>query len=207
MPKSNRAITAPLREALSECFQSIIPLIRPEMQHQLILVGGAASLAHSSAQYTEDIDIFAPADVLIEIWKAIELGAAGFSFEDDGRIAFDSKQDFRIRVDLVEAGGEYINQIYATVPYFGASLASKADLLRLRATTTVERQDDGDMADFRWLLEQVAREGESLPKLNKKEIGDLLAVGAQIGELDRLILAVIMGTHNEDTALRLLGLR
>lgn len=63
------------------------------------------------------------------------------------------------------------------------------------------------MADFRWLLEQVAREGESLPKLNKKEIGDLLAVGAQIGELDRLILAVIMGTHNEDTALRLLGLR
>lgn len=173
----------------------------------MILLGGAASVAYSSSQYTEDRDIFAPAGVLIEIWKAIELGAAGFCFEDDGRIAFDSKQDFRIRVDLVEAGGEYVNQIYATVPYLGASLASKADLLRLRATTIVERQDDGDMTDFRWLLEEVARDGESLPTLNMNEIGNLLAVGAQIGELDRLILAAIMGAHNEDAALRLLKLR
>ncbi|PON24680.1 hypothetical protein TGAM01_v206610 [Trichoderma gamsii] len=167
----------------------------------------AGDLGLSELSLAEFSDIFAPASVLIEIWKAIELGAAGFSFEDDGRIAFDSKQDFRIRVDLVEAGGEYINQIYATVPYFGASLASKADLLRLRATTIVERQDDGDMTDFRWLLEEVARDGESLPTLTVKKIGDLLAVGAQIGVLDRLILAAIMGTHNEDAALRLLKLR
>ncbi|KAL7917400.1 hypothetical protein ACQKWADRAFT_324685 [Trichoderma austrokoningii] len=138
-----------------------------------------------------------------------ELSLAGFSdyFEDDGRIAFDSKQDFRIRVDLVEAGGGYINQIYATVPYFGVSLASKTDLLRLRATTIVQRQDEGDMADFQWLLEEVARDGESFPQLNEKEIGDLLAVGTQIGELSRLILAAIPGAHNEDAALRLLGLR
>lgn len=207
MPKSNRTITVPLLEALSECFQSIISLIQPEIQQQIILVGGAASVAHSSVQYTEDIDIFVPAGVLIAIWKAIELGAAGFSFEDDGQIAFDSKQDFRIRVDLVEAGGEYVDKIYATVPYFGASLASKADLLRLRATTIIERQDDGDMADFRWLLEEVARDGESLPTLNMKEIGDLLAAGEQIGELNRLVLAAIMGTHNENAALRLLKLR
>ncbi|UKZ93280.1 uncharacterized protein TrAFT101_008200 [Trichoderma asperellum] len=156
--------------------------------------------------YTEDVDILGPADAFIEIWNAIELGVAGFSLEADGRIAFDSKQNFRVRVDLLEAS-EYVGQIYTTAPYFGASLASKMDLLRLRATTIVERQEDGDMVDFRWLLGEVAREGESLPKLNKREIGNFLVVGTQIGQLDRLILAAIMGMHNEDAALRLLGLR
>ena len=48
MPKPNVAITAPLREALFECFRTITRLVRPELRRQLVLVGGAASIAHSS---------------------------------------------------------------------------------------------------------------------------------------------------------------
>ncbi|PNY26383.1 Uncharacterized protein TCAP_03684 [Tolypocladium capitatum] len=48
MPKSHMSITAPLREALFECFLAATRLVRPELRRQLILVGGAASIAHSS---------------------------------------------------------------------------------------------------------------------------------------------------------------
>jgi hypothetical protein len=38
-----------LREAIILCFESTTRLVRPELRRQLVLVGGAASIAHSSA--------------------------------------------------------------------------------------------------------------------------------------------------------------
>ena len=48
MPKPNIPCPTPIREALLECFSSIARLVRPELRRQLVLVGGAASIAHSS---------------------------------------------------------------------------------------------------------------------------------------------------------------
>jgi hypothetical protein len=101
MPKSNIAITAPLRGALLECFRATTRLVRPELRRQLVLVGGAASIAHSSVFKTEDVDVAAPPSALIQIWEAVSAGALNFSLESDGKIAFDAPQGFRVRIDLI----------------------------------------------------------------------------------------------------------
>lgn len=105
MPKSNSIIAASLHDALFECFRSITRLVRPDLRRQLILVGGAASIARSSVLVTEDVDIAVPPSALINIWEGVLAGARNFSFESDGKIAFDvPSQDIRIRVDLLEIG-------------------------------------------------------------------------------------------------------
>ena len=47
MPTKIR-IAAPLRDALLECFAATTRLARPDLRSQIVLVGGAASIAHNS---------------------------------------------------------------------------------------------------------------------------------------------------------------
>ena len=149
MPKSHLPITAPLRGALFECFQAATHLVRPEQRRQLVLVGGAA-----------------PSSVLIQIWEGVQNGAQNFTFESDGKIVFDAPQGFRVHLDIIEIGSGCIEQIHVTEPFFEGSVASRSDLLRLRAVTVVDRVSDGEMDDFRWLLSEVVRTGQFLPRLN-----------------------------------------
>jgi hypothetical protein len=96
MPKPNTSIPAPQREALLDYFCSVTRLVRPELRRQLVLVGGAASIAHSSIPKTEDVDVAAPPSTLIEIWEGASTGALNFFIESDGKIAFDAPQGFRV---------------------------------------------------------------------------------------------------------------
>ena len=196
MPKSI-TIPAPLREALIACFRATTRLVQPELRHQLVLVGGAASIAHSSVFKTEDVDVAAPPSVLIQIWEAVSGGAPNFSLESDGKIAFDAPQGFRVRVDLIEIGSGCIERIYSAEPFQGGSVASKSDLLRLRAVTVVDRGSDGEKADFRWLLAEVAREGQVLPVLDIEELEYMSKAGEScLGILDRLVLGAVLGANN-----------
>ena len=195
MPKSHLAITAPLRGALFECFQAATRLVRPEQRHQLVLVGGAASIAHSSEFYSEDVDVAAPPSVLIQIWEGVQNGAQNFTFESDGKIVFDAPQGFRVHLDIIEIGSGCIEQIHVTEPFFEGAVASRSDLLRLRAVTVVDRGSDREMDDFRWLLSEVVRTGQFLPRLNAEEL-DVMdqAVVFCLGMLGRFVLfAVISG--------------
>lgn len=206
MPKSHLTITAPLREALFECFRAATRLVRPKLRRQLILVGGSASIAHSSRLWTDDVDVAAPPDVLIDIWEAITTGALNFSIESDGKIAFDAPQGFRVRIDLISIGDGCVERIYATEPFFEGSVASKSDLLRLRAVTVVERGSDGEMDDFRWLLSEVARVGQVLPRLNEDELEFVSKAGeSSLRGLDRLILGAVLGGDNATAAMRFLS--
>ncbi|OAG42577.1 hypothetical protein AYO21_03162 [Fonsecaea monophora] len=171
MPKSNSTIAAPLREALCECFRSITRLVRPELRRHTILVGCAASIAHSSVLVTEDVDVAAPSSALTDIWKGILAGAPNLCFESDGKISFDApRQDIRLRVDLLEIGNGCIERIHMTEPFFAESVASVSDLLRLRAVTVVDRGSDGEVEDFQWLLLRVACMGQLLPELDDEEL-------------------------------------
>ncbi|KAJ5972813.1 uncharacterized protein N7479_002731 [Penicillium vulpinum] len=172
MPKSS-PISAPLREALIECFRTTTRLVRPELRHQLVLVGGTASIAHGSAFYTEDVDVVAPSNVLQDICKGVMDGALNYSLEPDGKIAFDASQGIRVRIDLIQIG-DSIERIHATVPFFEGSVASMSDLLRLRAMTVVDRGSDGQAEDFRWLLSGVAKAGQLLPGLDDEELKYML---------------------------------
>lgn len=202
MPKSNVTISAPLRGALIECFRATTRLVRPELRRQLVLVGGAASIAHSSKFKTEDMDVAAPPSVLIQIWEAVLAGALNFSLESDGKIAFDAPQGFQVQIDLIQIGDGCIERIHATVPFYEGSVASKSDLLRLRAVTVVDRGSDGEVDDFRWLLSGVASEGQVLPALDKEELEYMGKAGMScLGRLDRLVFGAVLGENNLELAL------
>ncbi|OJJ39007.1 hypothetical protein ASPWEDRAFT_351219 [Aspergillus wentii DTO 134E9] len=201
MPKSS-LITAPLRGALFECFQATTRLVRPELRRQLILVGGLASIAHFSVYSTEDVDVAAPVDALTDIWQGVTAGAPNFSIEPDGKLAFDASQGFRVRIDLIEIGPGIVERIHVTEPFFEGSVASMSDLLRLRAMTVVDRGSDGEAADFRWLLSEVARVGQILPGLDAEELEYMSEAGrSYLGRLDRLVLFSVL---NEEDAFSLL---
>ncbi|KAI2686256.1 hypothetical protein CBS147355_1743 [Penicillium roqueforti] len=161
MPKCT-PIPAPLREALIECFRAATRLVRPELRRQLILVGGAASIAHDPVFYTEDVDVAAPSDVIHDIAKRVMDGAPNFSLEPDGKIIFDDSQGIRVRIDIIEIE-DAIERIHVADPFFEGSVASMSDLLRLRAVTVAERGSDGEVADFRWLLSVLVKAGKILP--------------------------------------------
>jgi hypothetical protein len=197
MPKSNITIAAPLREALIECFRATTRLVRPELRRQLVLVGGAASIAHSSLLKTEDVDVAAPPSVLIRIWETVSAGAPNFSLESDGKIAYDAPQGFRVQIDLIQIGDGCIERIYVAEPFYEGSVASKSDLLRLRAVTVVDRGNDGEVDDFRWLLSGVASEGQVLPVLDKEGLEYVSKAGGSCLErLDRWVLGAVLGANN-----------
>lgn len=197
MPKSHLTITVPLREALLECFLAATRLVQPDRRRQLVLVGGAASVAHSSAYWTEDVDIAAPSAILIDIWKGVVAGAHNFSIESDGKIAFDASQGFRVHLDIIELGTGSIERIHATEHLGGRSVASKSDLLRLRAVTVVDRGSDGEMDDFRWLLSEVVGAGQVLPRLDGGDLEVMTGAGkACLGLLDRLVLGAVLSTED-----------
>jgi hypothetical protein len=208
MPKSNSTIAAPLREALFECFRSTTRLVRPSLRHQLILVGGAASIAHSSVLVTEDVDVAGPPSVLIQIWEGVSAGALNFSFESDGKIAFDApKSSIRVRVNLIEIGNGCIERIHATESFFEGSVASMSDLLRLRAVTVVDRGSDGEIEDFRWLLSRVASKGQLLPELVKEDLENMVELlgESRLGKLDRLVLGALRSPRESAIAYRFMS--
>ncbi len=143
------------------------------------------------------MDVAAPPAVLIDIWEGVSAGAPNFSFESDGKIAFDAPQGFRVRLDIIQIGSGCIERIHVAEPFFEGSVASKLDLLRLRAVTVVDRGSDGEMDDFRWLLSEVAKAGQILPGLNEEELEVVSKAGVScLGVLDRLVLAAIMSSEN-----------
>lgn len=197
MPKSNTIIALPMRKALIECYRATTRLVRPSWRRQLVLVGGAASVAHSSRLKSEDVDVAGPPSVIQDIWGAVMAGALNFNLESDGKIAFDAPQGFKVRVDLIEIGQGCIERIHVAEPFHEGSVASKSDLLRLRAVTVVDRGSDGEVDDFRWLLMEVALAGEVLPKLDEDELETMGGAGDQcLVGLERLVFAAVLGGHN-----------
>ncbi|KAK7427237.1 hypothetical protein QQZ08_006173 [Neonectria magnoliae] len=141
---------------------------------------------------TEDLDVAAPRDLIIEILEVVSTGAPSFTIESDGTISFDAPQDFRVRVDLIQIGGGCIERIHVTEPFFEGSVAS-----RLRAVTVVDRGSDGEVLDFAWLLSEVARAGQVLPELDDGELECVVGAGeSSLSTLGRLVLVSLLGQHN-----------
>lgn len=206
MPKSSVPIAAPLLGALIECFRAATRLVRHELRRQLVLVGSAASIAHSSIFKTEDVDVAAPSSLLIDIWKGVQSGAHNFGLELDGKIAFDAPQGFIVRLDLIEIGEGCIESIHATEPFYEGSVASMSELLRLRAVTVVDRGSDGDVDDFRWLLSRAVESGQILPGYGKGDLECVLQAGEfSLGRLDRLVLWAILSPDNTAVGMRLIS--
>ncbi|PLB48731.1 hypothetical protein P170DRAFT_446572 [Aspergillus steynii IBT 23096] len=190
-------IPIPLRKALIECFRAAVRLVRPELRRELILVGGLASIAHSSDYYTEDLDVVAPVDVIADIWNEVINGAPNFAMEPDHTISFDASQGFRVHMDLLEMGNSAIDRVVKAEPFEEGSVASVADLFRLRAMSIVDRRKDGEDVDFRWLLSKMAMLGQILPELEEEEMDCIIEAGGDLlGKADRLALLAILSERD-----------
>ena len=80
-----------------------------------------------------------------------------------------------------------------TEPVYEGSVASKSDLLRLRAVTVVDRGSDGETDDFRWLLSEVSSAGRLLPRLNEEELEVVSEAETVWGVLGRLLKRRVNG--------------
>ncbi|PSR97197.1 hypothetical protein BD289DRAFT_362709 [Coniella lustricola] len=169
-----------MREAFMECFRAITCL------------------------KTEDLDIAAPPGPLIDILTAITAGAPSFNLEADGKISFNAPQGFKVKVDLIQVGDGCVKHLFETEPFLGGSVASKADLLRLRAITVVDRGGEGDVLDFLWLWSAMVREGQRLPWLDKEDL-DWVVEAAVLcfPVVGKLALVAILDNNNSAIALQL----
>ncbi|KNG82685.1 hypothetical protein ANOM_008571 [Aspergillus nomiae NRRL 13137] len=192
MPR-NIPIPAPLQKALVECFRAIARLVRPELQREVVLVGGAASVAHNSVYYTEDVDIAAPENVLLDIWVGVTAGTPEFTMVPDGTVCFNARQGFPVQIDLIQIGDSPMDRIYNAEPFYEGSVASVSDLLRLRAMSYVDCGKSGDDVDFKWLLWEVASGGQILPELDNEERAYVAEAGnSLLGRADRLGLLAVL---------------
>ena len=196
MPK-NIPIPAPLQKALVECFRAIARLVRIEPRRELVLVGGAASIAHNSIYYTEDVDVVALMNVLLDICTGVTAGTTEFTKEPDGTICFNARQGFPVRIDLMQIGDGPTDRIYNAEPFFEGSVASVTDLLRLRAISLVDRGKFGEDLDFHWLLSKVAKGGHILPELNDEERDYIAeAGGSLLGTANQLVLLGVLSERD-----------
>ncbi|OCK73543.1 hypothetical protein K432DRAFT_387338 [Lepidopterella palustris CBS 459.81] len=78
MPHPTKPISDPMKAALLECFQASIDLIPDDLRPQFILVGAAASIAHGSRLWMEDVDIAGSAEAITAFRAAIDRGGTRF---------------------------------------------------------------------------------------------------------------------------------
>lgn len=83
-----------------EAFQATVALVRPELQKQVILIGSAASTAHKSTFYTEDVDILAPKLAIQDIGRILE--GAGLFFFFFLSESVDGHKQIRISIGIIQ---------------------------------------------------------------------------------------------------------
>src|SRR5436190_1764637 len=71
-----------------------------------------------------------------------------FQVDPDMEIRYNASQDFQVKVDILDLGGDFVDKIIEAHPFENGFIASIPDLLRLRATTVIERGDEKDLKDF-----------------------------------------------------------
>jgi hypothetical protein len=143
-------------------YQEATRLVPVELRRQFILIGGTASIAHSSRRWTEDVDVAASLEAHNSLLEAIRQGARNFKVDSTSTIVFDSRQGFTVNLESLELGGSFIETVAAIEPFHEGFVASLSDLLVFRAVTVVDRGDNRDWEDFYWLLESMAKTGSLL---------------------------------------------
>ncbi|KIW09638.1 uncharacterized protein PV09_00502, partial [Verruconis gallopava] len=163
MPRPNKTISPAQKAALLECFQFATALVPVALRPQFLLVGGTASIAFSSPLWTDDVDVAASAEAIIAFRQAIAWEGSSFAISPCQMIEFDSRQGFRVSLELLQLGGAFVESIAVAEPCYNGFVASLADLILNRAKTVVGCGEIGDVADLRFLLEEAARRGMLIP--------------------------------------------
>lgn len=188
---SSQRILTPLDAALLECYLSATRLLPLEFRSSFILVGGAAIIFYGRGRTTEDVDVAASTEAIVHIHEAIASGTTQFTIDDTDlleTIKFVSSQDIVVRLELLEIGSGFVDSIDAYVPFHDGFIASRADLLKLRAVTVADRGRQKDWADFMFLLKAVALSGSILPRMDRYTVEALKEVARDLSKMNTLVL-------------------
>jgi hypothetical protein len=150
------------------------------LRQTVILFGGAASIAHGILdRKAKDVDILVGVEALAILDDAIINMREGFHRDCDGTIKWDkcdSQQNklFEVTVELVEMGGPFVPRVPEVVGFGEGYVATLAELVRLRASTLVERGDALDHIDFVLLLSLARQRKVKLPYLGEDEMKSMV---------------------------------
>jgi hypothetical protein len=192
MPRHDKVLTPPQKAALLECFQEATALLPVALRPQFILVGGTASIAHSSCLWTDEVDVAASVEAHICFRQAITQEGSRFNVRSCQTIEFNSRQGFPVAFELLELGGLFVESIAACEPFLGGFVASPGDLILNRAETVVGRGTQGDVDDLRYLLAVAARRGELIPARGESMKELVLEAAAELTQCERLLLEALM---------------
>lgn len=115
------------------------------------------------------------------------------------RFEFDSRLELRVRLELLQLGGPFVESVSA-VELLGGFVAGLPDLIWNRAKTIVGRGEDGDVADFKFLLAEAEKRGLTI-SLQDDDMREVLEeAGEELTERERALLQSFMKPPPKDEA-------
>ncbi|KAH8590106.1 hypothetical protein B0O99DRAFT_599368 [Bisporella sp. PMI_857] len=164
----SRQIT-PLQQAYLDAYAAACALVPRNLRQTLILFWWCPN----------DVDILVGIEVLAILDDAIINKREGFHRDHDGTIKWDkcdSKKNklFEVIVELVEIGGPFVPRIPEVVGFGEGYVATLPELVRLRASTLVERGDESDYIDFVLLVSSASKRRIKLPHLGEEELKSMI---------------------------------
>ncbi|KAL8691695.1 MAG: hypothetical protein Q9224_004117 [Gallowayella concinna] len=173
-PPSSRM--SPLQRAILNAFHAACDLLPRNLRRSLILIGGAATIAHGMVgRTTKDADILVSVAALAILDNSINSRQGGFHKDTDGAIMWEQRdpvdgQSFFVTVEFLQIGGSFLPRLPEAIGFGEGCVATLPELVRLRCETVVERGDDGDDKDLRLLLKAARRRGLQLPHIGEEEM-------------------------------------
>ncbi|CZR63810.1 uncharacterized protein PAC_13707 [Phialocephala subalpina] len=171
----SRQIT-PLQQAYLDAYAAACALVPHNLRRQVILFGGAASIAHGILdRKAKDVDILVGVEALAILDDAIINMREGFHRDYDGTIKWDkcdlqNNKLFEVTVEFVDMGGPFVPRIPEVVGFGEGYVVTLTELVQLRASTLVGRGDESDHIDFFLLLSLAVK----LPHLGEEELGSMI---------------------------------
>lgn len=172
------------KDALLEAFAVAAALLPLDFRHHFILVGGVSLLSVGGSRMTEELDVATTGPALRTFYHAA-LFDRRFKEWPMNNWTYTSSTGIAIPFEFLAQGGEFVPVIRAPKEIFvgGGMRAGLAELALMKARTWLARNDEKDLADFRFLLHKMVEVGERFGKL-----GD--GSGEVLGDLDTVRLAV-----------------
>jgi hypothetical protein len=182
----------PRQQACLNAYEAACSVVSPALRRHVILIGGAASVAHGMHdRTTEDVDILVTEEALFLLEAAITDRLHGFHRDYDLVVKWDQVDaiglhQFEVGVEFILLGGPLVPRLPEVVPFRNGYVASVAELILMRGETLVTRGDERDFFDFKRLLQMARSNGVQLPHLAEEQL-EVMIDAVEIAEDDETI--------------------
>jgi hypothetical protein len=181
-------IGAGQRAALLEAFSAAAALVPQDLRRSFVLVGGASLLSLGGTRKTGDVDVAVTGPAL-HAFHAAALNDERFNQLGGESWEYTSSNEICVPFEFLLQGGDFIPVIEGAreIGACGEMRAGLGELAIMKAKTWLDRDEDKDLQDFRFLITKMGEMGETFGTLqpgDEEEMGDLetlKTVGEEVG--------------------------